>query len=240
MNKLTCYVLDDELHSLETLAGYITQTPEVTLIGQSTDPKCALAAFNAGDVPDILFTDIDMPDLTGLEVSALLGKRCLVIFVTAYNNFAAEAYDSEAFAYLLKPVSYAKFLGTIRRAIEQKVTVAKHEEFLFVRGENKSKTFRVDLKDIVYFESATNYVIVSTVRENITTYVMIKELADHIPEKDFSRIHRSFIINHNHIHYIHGNEVVMTNGSHLPLSSSYKESFLDKINKRTLISKRLL
>lgn len=238
VGMLTCYVVDDERHALERICDYVQQTAGLKLIGSATDSITA-SGFLSKTAPDILFTDIEMPHMTGLELAQVAGKNCAVIFTTAHVDFALEAFDSNGLAYLLKPVPYAKFLKAINRVIELKKQATKEEEYLFIRGDVKGKMHRVELKEIIYLESAQNYVNITLENGSVTTYMMISEMAKVLPENQFSRVHRSFIINHQKISYLTANQAVMKDGTHVPLSESYKAAFLNKIQPRTLISERL-
>lgn len=237
---IKCYVVDDELHALERICEYVEQTPDLKLIGKATDPATAFSDISQGIVPDVLFSDIDMPKMNGLELAELVGKDCTIVFTTGHADYALDAFEHEAFAYLLKPVSYPKFLKVAQRLIEhRKKNNLQHDEFLFIRGDMKGKIHRIELNDIIYLESAQNYVVITLETESVTTYMMISEMERFLPEDQFSRVHRSFIINHHRINYITPNQVIMKDGTHIPLSTSYKSAFLDKIQHRTIISERL-
>lgn len=237
---LNCYVVDDEEHALERICDYVNQTPELRLIGSTTDPMAAVADIGRGPIPDVLFSDIDMPNLSGIELAELIGKNCTVVFTTAHAGYALDAFDQAAFAYLLKPVSYSKFLKVVQRLLElRKKNHTADDDCLFLRGDVRSKIHRVDLKEIIYVESAQNYVSIVLETEPVTSYMMISEMEKFLPEDQFSRVHRSFIINHRKINYITANQVVMKDGAHIPLSTSYKTTFLAKINPQIIISERL-
>jgi len=241
---LTCYVVDDEIHALEAICEYIQKTQELKLIGFTTDPLVAISDIRNGLVPDILFSDIEMPKLNGIELVELIKeKRMTVIFTTAHSQYAIDAFDLEIFGYLLKPVGYSKFLKLIQRLLLAKsitqATLPIDDKAIFIKGVTNGKLLRIELSQIVYIESEQNYINVVTEQESITAYMMISEMINYLPENQFSRVHRCFIINHFQINYISDKKIIMKNGVHIPLSNTYKENFLNKIHHQTIISGRV-
>jgi len=240
---LNCFVVDDEFHALETMCDYVEQTPGLKLIGRSNIPTVALAEIKNGPAPDVLITDIDMPVLTGLDLAELVGEKCIVIFTSGHEGFALKAFEREGFAYLLKPVTYAKFLKVIQRLLTFNTTNDRAyredgTDALFLKGD-EGKILRVELNEIVYIESQKNYVIVVTETETTTIYMMISEIVNYLPEAQFSRVHRSFIVSHRHINYITSKVIIMKNGIEIPVSLSFKNSLLDKLQHQIPVSKRL-
>ncbi|MEN0054277.1 MAG: LytTR family DNA-binding domain-containing protein [Mucilaginibacter sp.] len=240
---LNCFVVDDEFHALETMCDYVEQTPGLKLMGSSNIPTEALAQIKNGPAPDVLITDIDMPILTGLDLAELVGEKCIVIFTSAHEDFALKAFEREGFAYLLKPVTYTKFLKVFQRLETFNITSEKTNkedgtDALFLKGD-EGKMLRVELSEIVYIESQKNYVIVVTETDSTTIYMMISEIINYLPESQFSRVHRSFIVSHRHINYITHKMIIMKNGVEIPISLSFKNSLLDKLQHQIPVSKRL-
>ncbi|NCD70025.1 LytR/AlgR family response regulator transcription factor [Mucilaginibacter agri] len=242
--KLSCYIVDDETHAIEVLVDHIANIKDLSLLGYNSNPVTALHEVNEKH-PDVLFLDIDMPNLNGIEFSKLIKPDIRVIFTTASPNFALDAFEISAFDYLLKPISYSRFQRAINK-LNQFISIndnrdarsAEKEDFFYIKCENKGKMVKINYDDIMYVESNSNYVIISTKDTKYNTYLTLKEIKERLPDTSFFRIHKSFVINHTKINYIDGNQVVLTDKSVLQLGNTYREAFFDLVNRHIIKTSR--
>jgi two-component system LytT family response regulator len=240
--KLSCYIVDDELHAIEVLASHIEAISDLQLLGYNTNSIAALREVNEKH-PDVVFLDIDMPNLDGIEFKKLIPPDIRVIFTTGSTDYALDAFEISAFDYLLKPVSYSRFQRAINKlnqfvSIKDQQQVKPKEDFFYIKCENKGKMVKVNFEDIMYVESNSNYVIVSTTETKYNTYLTLKEIKARLPDNSFFRIHKSFVINHTKINYIDGNQVVLTDKSVLQLGNTYREAFFDLVNQHIIKTSR--
>ncbi|MCB0652628.1 MAG: response regulator transcription factor [Saprospiraceae bacterium] len=238
-------IVDDEPLAQDVLETYIEKIPEFNLV-----KKCS-NAFEANEVlqhqsVDLMFLDIQMPQLTGTDFLKTLSKPPLVIFTTAYPNYAVEGFELNALDYLLKPISMDRFLKAANKALEQynlehaeAGSTGSHtneeEEFFFVKADKK--LIKVNYEDILYIEGLKDYVIIRMEHDRVITLQTMKSLEDKMPVPKFKRIHRSFIVNTSRINAIVGNMVEITEKNqtkHLPIGKNYREELLELINKNRL------
>jgi two-component system, LytTR family, response regulator len=232
MIKMDCLVVDDEPNAGKLLEDYIEKTPHLTLKGKCFDALEALEFLQHNRV-DLIFLDINMPRLSGMELANLLPRHQKLIFTTAYSEYAIESYEFNVIDYLLKPISFKRFLKAIEKAdhiLQEQPPALPHEDYIFVKSDKKM--IRITLKDILYFEAVKEYIYVHTAGRKILIYKRMKELAEKLPA-DFIRVHNSYLINCNHIGRIEGN-FVLIGGESIPLGISYKEQFLQFIRTRAL------
>jgi DNA-binding LytR/AlgR family response regulator len=237
---LSCYIVDDESHAVDVLTKYVARTPGLTLAGSNNDPVTGLNEVRIIS-PDIIFLDIDMPGMSGIEFLHMLTEKSAVVFTTALTAYAVEAYIHNLTDYLLKPISYERFLNCIGRQEarlannrQQQQVVAR--DYFFVQCELKSKMVRINFGDISYVESLNNYVIIHQNNQKNIAYITLKEVLDFLPDTQFTRIHKSFIINDDRIHSIVGNQVYLT-GKELQaiaIGQTYREGFFNKVSLRSL------
>jgi two-component system, LytTR family, response regulator LytT len=236
---ITTIAIDDEPLALTLVAGYIEKTPGLSLIGKFDNPVDA-ADFLSNTIVDLIFVDIQMPDLSGIEFTRLMEKGPKVIFTTAFEKYALEGYKLEIVDYLLKPFSYEEFLTAVHKAqklirLEQKVpsTVDVNNEFLFLKSDYKIK--RINFNDILYIEGLKDYVKVFTQNapRPVLSLTSLKLLESKLPENKFMRVHRSFIVNLGKIDTIERSRIVFGK-EYIPVSDQYKEKFQEFLNKNFL------
>jgi len=240
---ITCYVIDDELHAVEILCELITATPGLKLIGQSTDPLIALDSITSGNAPDLAFVDINMPQLSGMELAQMINMYTNVIFTTAYVQFAIEAFEKEAFDYLLKPITNERFLKCIIKYKKQlnKNILPFNEGYFYIKSDVKGKMTRVNIKDIIYIEGALNYVMIYTTDgKKYIVYVTMTEIMSSLPENAFSRIHRSYIVCDDKIKGASLADVTLYNNQTLLIGDTFKKAFFEKLDKKVLKTKRIV
>lgn len=239
----TCYVIDDENHAIDTLVGYIIKTPSLKLVGFNTNPLVAMEEISNTENVDIVFLDVDMPELSGLEVADILSSRSAVIFTTAFPNYAVQAFEKNGSDFILKPISFERFTKSVHKVqnlIKSKKTVstpAENENFFFNPGV-KGRMIQLNYADILYVEGLKNYVVIYTNDNKYITYLSLTEVENSVPSSKFSRIHRSYIVNLNKIKSIDGNNVILSNSVTLPIGSSFKDSFINVINTKMLRTSR--
>ncbi|HWK07100.1 MAG TPA: response regulator transcription factor [Puia sp.] len=230
MIKLGCLIIDDEPNAGQLLQDYIAKVPYLTLKGTCFDALEALE-FLGHSPADLIFLDINMPGLSGMELVNILPKEQKVIFTTAYSEYALESYQYNVVDYLLKPITFARFMMAVAKAADNLSAAPQPvEEYLFVKSDKQM--IRVNFRDILYFEALKEYICVHTKNQKIITYKRMKELADRLPAQ-FTRIHNSYIVNGDHIAKVEGNFVLIDNKS-LPIGISYKDSFAAFIQLRAL------
>ncbi len=224
-----CIVIDDEPLALNVLAGFIRSTDGLLLTDVTTDPVSGLQRVQAGEA-DLVFLDIQMPQMSGIEFMQLSANKCKVILTTAYREFAIDGYEYNALDYLLKPISYERFLKAI-----DKLPVLQHKligqpGYIFVKCEYK--LLRIEINDILYLESLRDYVAIYTTDGNKTlTLQNLVSFEKELPAHLFCRIHKSYIIALNKISFIEKSKVVINN-QYLPVGEFYKTDFWKRINYR--------
>jgi DNA-binding LytR/AlgR family response regulator len=237
MEKINCIIVDDEPLAVELVAGYVKKTPFLELKG-----KC-LSAFDAiqllgREKIDLIFLDIQMPDLNGIDFSKTISPGIKVIFTTAFKDYAFEGFKADAIDYLLKPFNYPEFLKAANKAkdlIELKSktkTSAQHDNFIFVRSEYKQ--VKIDLNEVYYFEGLKDYVKIWLVSQPkpVLTLMSLKTLEEELPEENFMRVHRSFIVALNKINSIERSQIIINN-ERITVADQYKTRFQEFIDNKS-------
>lgn len=230
MDKIRCMIADDEILSVELLESYIRQLENYQV---ALTCRNGVEVFNALKVHsvDLLFLDIQMPKLTGIELMRSMTAPCPVIFTTAFREYAVEAYDFNAVDYLLKPISFDRFLKAIDKfesASRMKSNAMQHHKpaaeitgppFLYIKS--AKKTVKLFLKDILFFEGAKEFVKIRTLTGELITYQTLQYFDQMLPEVEFLRIHRSYIISVSHIRSYTASSVEVGDFN-LPIGLSYQ------------------
>ncbi|WP_425657937.1 LytR/AlgR family response regulator transcription factor [Tenacibaculum ascidiaceicola] len=240
--KISCIAVDDEPMALNLVESYIEKTPFLELKAKCSNALEAMDFIKTTPI-DLLFLDIQMPDLSGIEFSKMLSKNSRVIFTTAFDQYALEGFKVEALDYLLKPFDYAEFLTAANKAQNwfelvksQKAPhklLSEEKEFLFVKSEYKQ--LRIKLSDVLYFEGLKDYIKIwlKNQPKPILTLMSLKSLEQELPESQFMRVHRSFIVALNNINIIERSQIIINN-KRITVSEHYKPKFLEFINKNSL------
>ena len=220
--------IDDEPRALAVLENHAGRTPFVELEATFVDPFEAIEHINAHGV-DLVFLDINMPALNGIDMLQHFRQKPLVIFTTAHSEYALKSYEVEALDYLLKPFDYARFLLAVSKARDRLASRAREDAgFLFVNTGTKKE--RVVLDDIRYIESEGNYVRYVTDARSYLVRASIKETQEQLPAHLFVQIHRSFIVALQHIDKIEDNQVILGKKS-IPLGATFREAFWQRIER---------
>ena len=244
---IRCVVIDDEPPALAILADYLGQVPFLTLAGTTPDPVEGLTWVQQGRA-DLVFLDIQMPRLTGLQFLKLSGNRAKVILTTAYPEYALDGYEHDVVDYLLKPIPFERFLKAAHKALALLAPpapvatrppaavaptrpVAPAGGHIFVKGETKNKYLRLSHADILYVEGLSNYVVLHLPGQRVITYQTLRELAETLPQPPFLRVHKSFIVNLDHVRLVDGNTLYVQDKL-LPVSDTYREALYRLVRGR--------
>ena len=235
--KIHCIIVEDEPKAVGLLQEYIAKVDTLVLKGYFHNALEALGYCNTNEV-DLVFLDINLPGITGLELSTLLPERTKVIFTTAYSEFAIQSYETNAVDYLLKPITFSRFLKAVNKASllqeEKKKSgedrIETSSETFFVKSGKKIVQLR--WAEICYVEGMKEYIDIVTSNSKTTVYKRMKEFED-IQPPNFLRIHNSFIININFIQKMEDNHVFML-GRALSVGKKYKNDLLERLSKKFL------
>lgn len=233
---IKCIAIDDEPHALRQLAEYIEAVPYLSLEGsfESAFDACNFLHENA---IDLIFVDINMPDINGIDFVKSLSKNVKIVFITAHSEFSYEGFQLDAADYLLKPISFTDFLKSANKVNERYFQqnsslpeIQQNRDYLFIKSEYR--VIRINFKDIKYIESKREYVkIFLEGSEPITTLMSIKKLEESLPDNIFMRVHRSFIVNLDKITVVERNRIVFDNKVYIPISENYGEKFQKYMEK---------
>jgi len=232
---MTCYIIDDEPHAISVLEDHIKRTPGLVLLGAETEPLKGLAAISTAKPPELTFLDVDMPELNGLTLAGMISPLTTVVFTTSYREYAPEAFETDAVAYLLKPISYERFLQCVQK-IRLAAAAAIPAPFLLVKSQVKGKLVRIGTGQITYIESKGNYVYFHLTGETVSACLTLAEVMARLPEADFSRVHQSYIVPHQHIRSVEYGQVKLADVV-IPIGDKYREAFQQKMNAFVLGAK---
>lgn len=228
--ELTAVIVDDEHTARYGLASYINKTRALRCVGEFHDIMSLESFLRNNVAPDIIFMDICMPDISGLDFVASRTLDSAVIIVTAYDQFALKGFDLNVCDYLLKPVSYSRFLQAVDKTSKY-VYYRKgliDENYIFLRAERMMH--RIRISDIDYIESMENYVKVVTHDEKVITRSTLKDILSELSGKGIIQIHKSYAVNIGRINMINGYQIITNKGNILPLSRKYRDSLLMYVN----------
>ncbi|GGI29101.1 LytR/AlgR family response regulator transcription factor [Pedobacter mendelii] len=242
---IRCIAIDDQLTSLEGLEKYILETPNMRLVKSFTDPVLALKELSREEPVDLIFMDINMPQISGIELAqALKGKSKKLIFTSAHKEYAFEAYEAEGDAFLPKPYSYAKFLVTVNRLFADQNeafenSLEQTDSFLVKNKEEDYRAIMIKYTDIIAFESFHNYVKIHTDKKVIIAYLSLKDVREQLNiSKQFAQFHRAYIISIPHILHIEGQRITLSNHISFTVGNVYLNEFKEFFNERVIISSR--
>ncbi len=232
---INCITIDDEPLALKQMVNYIQKTPFLNLVAACESALEALNVLNISTI-DLMFVDINMPDLQGVDFVKSLVNKPFVIFTTAYSQYAIDGFLLNAIDYLLKPIAYNDFLKAANKALIWHNSIQKIElqtqntplDFLFVKTEHK--LLKIRFEEIFYIEGMREYVRIHMGQQKIMSLMTFKSLESILPIKDFMRIHRSYIINLNKIVSIEKQSVLISTNKHIPIGEQYKDKFQSYIS----------
>ena len=234
---IKCVAIDDEPLAVKKIAGYIGKIPFLELVAECRSASEAMSVLSENDV-QLLFIDINMPDISGMDFVKSLANPPYIVFTTAYSEYAVEGFQVEAVDYLLKPISFGNFLkaaNKVKNLIDlssnsQKESLSTTANHLFVKSEYK--LIRIELDDIKYIESQHEYIKIHLINSKpVMTQVSLKSIGEQLPSDRFMQVHRSFIVNLARVSEIERNRIVFNENVYIPVSEQYKEKFQEYIDR---------
>lgn len=223
--NLNCLIVDDEPVAREGLKEYVNKIPFLQLAG------VCKSALEAGQILskhtiDLVFLDIQMPDMTGLELVQSLSQKPLIIFTTAYREFATDGFELDAIDYLVKPISFQRFYKAANKALSISSNQEVKEDYFFIKADGKYVKIKFD--SILYLESAKDYLFIYTEQKRYMTLLSLKKVEHSLPEDHFLRVHRSYIVAKEKVDMIDGNQLIIQ-GKKIPVSRNMQEEIFSKL-----------
>lgn len=226
MKTIRCIIVDDEPLAISLLESYIQEISFLELVFSSENPIEALE-YIQNHAADLVFLDIQMPELTGINFMKILGNRVKYILTTAYSEYALEGYEHHIVDYLLKPISLERFRKSAVKAQERFSLGTQEQEYFFVKSSGKQH--RINFADILYIESIRDYVSIKAADEEFIVLDTLKSMEQQLPESSFVRIHKSFIANLNQIKNIGTKKIIIAPDHEIPIGENYKMNFLSRL-----------
>ncbi len=239
MKKINCIIIDDEPLARKGLKEYIADVDFLNIIGEFDNPLRASEKMSSGEC-ELLFLDIQMPKITGLEYFKTLLSPPPVIFTTAYPKYALDGFEVNALDYLVKPISFDRFLKAAMKAKEfYEIRETNQLEdrtstYFFIKADNK--LVKISFEDILYIEALQNYVNIYTVSKKYMTYLTFKAVEDYLPAEKFIKVHKSYIVSVSRIDSIEGNDLKIGE-QHIPISRNQKDEVMDKLVKGKILKR---
>ena len=237
---IKCMIIDDEQPAINVLKNYIRRLPHLKLMATETNPLSGIEIIKA-EKPDLVFLDIQMDEMNGIEVMKIISNITKVIFCTAYSEFAVTSYELDAVDYLMKPIDFNRFAKAVQRvsdSIAQKPSVfteALANDYIFVKAGQRGKMLKIDLDDIDYVEAMNNYISFHRGGQKTMAYLTMKELEERLPNSCFIRIHKSYIVALKQISSIENNELILKKTScRIPIGINYKEIFMKRMEQKLM------
>lgn len=240
--KIRCIAVDDEPLALDIIESYVAKLPYLELVKTCSSATEAMQVLQEEKI-DLMFLDIEMPELTGLQFLNIIQNQPLVIFTTAYPNYALEGFNQDAVDYLLKPIPFDRFLKAVSKAQERlqhkfsanqeqrPQQVQAEQDFIFVKADYK--TLRVDLKDILWIEGLKDYIIIHTKDQKIITLLSMNKMIEKLPDTKFIRVHRSYIVALQKIDSIEKSRIRIGD-KEVPIGEVYKDQFLKWVEENNI------
>lgn len=237
---IKCIAIDDEPFALQQISSYIEKTPFLESVALCQSAFEAMSFLTNNEI-DLMFVDINMPDINGMDFVKSLLNKPQIIFTTAYSEYAIEGFKVDALDYILKPISYAAFLKAATKAKtwlelnqKQPETLQTTQDCLFVKSEYK--LVKIKLSEIKYIESANEYIRIHLINDKpITSLIRLKVIEEQLPKDKFMRVHRSFIVNLDRVKMIERNRIVFDQKVYIPIGDQYKENFQAFVDKTFLV-----
>lgn len=226
---MNCLIIDDEQISRDILKKLIDKTDGLSLLGSCESALQGLELIQTKTI-DLIFLDVEMPELTGIEFLNEINQKPLIIFVTSKEIYAVDAFEHDAVDYLLKPLNYPRFLRAVTKAkdiFESRQTVQEGMGNLFVKKDGK--LVKIRYSDILYIEAAADYMIIFTENQRFMVNITMKALNERLPDKDFIRVHRTYTVRKDKIEFMEDSTVLVA-GRRIPIGGSYKNGLYESLN----------
>jgi DNA-binding LytR/AlgR family response regulator len=232
---MNCVILDDEPLAVELLSKYVQDNEALSLSLATTNAFEAIQFIQHNEV-DIIFLDVQMPELSGIQVLKIIGNKCKIIFTTAYTDYAMDGYEYNITDYLLKPITHERFLKAVDKALNNSIpapvkTAVTENDFIFIKAD--SKMIKVNLTDILFIEGLKDYISIQTTKEKLITLQNLKTLEQYLPARLFMRVHKSYIVALNKIDTIEKNRLFIGTEV-IPVGDTYRDIFLKRIEGNKL------
>ena len=229
---IKCLIVDDEPLAVNLLKDYVDKTPELACISATTNVLEALRCVQDGQV-DLVFLDIQMPELTGIQFMKIIRNNCNIIITSAYTQYAIEGYEHDVIDYLLKPVTFERFMVAITKARNKMASLpnlitTSQTDHIFIKTNNRLQ--RINLADVFYLEGLRDYIAVHSIHGKTLSLESLKNIMTLLPADRFARIHKSYIVNKTKISFLEKGSVII-NGQAIPIGETYREEFIAGINR---------
>lgn len=229
--KINCIILDDEPFAVQLLADYASKIPQLNVLYADSDVFEAIEVLNKETV-DLIFIDIQMPQLTGIELMQMFNHKHNFVITSAYPQYALEAYQFHVVDFIVKPITFNRFYQSVEKYNRWQETFQQQDtdNFLFVKADRKH--YKIATDNILFIEGLKDYIRIHTPGEKIMVLENMKDIIEKLPANQFVRIHRSYIIPLNKIKVIEGNQVQMSDGSFLPIGETYRKLVAEWLDKK--------
>lgn len=245
MNKIDCLAIDDEPFALEIIKDYISKIPYLSLVKTFDNGLAALHYLKENKV-ELIFLDIQMPELTGIQLLKVLHNKPQIIFTTAYDKYALESYELNVTDYLLKPIPFERFYIAAEKALAKVQSVSKEdiqkpsslpevlsqEAFMFVKTESRIQ--KIEYEEILYVEGMKDYLRIVMATEKVMTLMSFKKLLELLPQSDFIRVHKSYVIPLKKVETIERSNIKIRD-KFIPIGESYRSAFFDLLQSKKLL-----
>jgi two-component system, LytTR family, response regulator len=249
MDTYNCLIADDNLLERDALEMHLKKMPQLEIVAVCKNGLEALQAITSGNI-DIVFSDIEMPELSGFGVLKSLKKAPVFVFISSHGEFAIESYNLDVIDFIVKPVTFERLLKAVNKAVEylelksnstpqlQTVAATENENYFFIRESND--LVKMLYEEVAYIESMGDFSKIYTVKDKRhITLVSLKNLEIQLPPEHFTRIHKQFIINHHHLTSISGDEVKIADKFLVPVSQSMRQDLLDKVVNKKIVTRHI-
>lgn len=229
---MNCIIIDDDIMSRRVIEEFVSRTEQLILLNSYENAVDAINAFNTGEDIDLIFLDIEMPEMSGIDFLETLQNPPQIIIVSSKEKYALDAFNYDVTDYLLKPVTYSRFFKAINKAnVRFKNKVDTKENEIFIK--KNSALVRLKYEEILWIEALENYVIFTTFTDKYTIHFTMKAIEQKLPSNMFTRVHRSFIVNTHSINLIEDNSIIIKTkegNKTIPIGKSYKDKLMGDIN----------
>lgn len=237
---IKCVIIDDEQPAINVIKKYIDRLPNLQLIGEATNPLVGIDIIKK-EKPDVVFLDIQMDEMNGIDVMKIISDEVLVVFCTAYSEFAVTSYDLYATDYLMKPIEFNRFVKAVQRvsdAITATSSVCEEaipDDYIFVKTGDRGKMLRIDFDEIDFVEAMNNYVGFHCGVKKTLAYLTLKELEVRLPSSQFMRVQKSYIVALKEISSMENNELILKKlPRRIPIGANYKEAFMERMKSKLM------
>jgi two-component system, LytTR family, response regulator LytT len=237
MQKLNCIIADDEPLALDLLITYVDRVPFLQLIKSCSNAYEVLEVVNETQI-DLAFLDIQMPDISGMQLAHKIDNKIMIVFTTAFENYALEGYKVNTIDYLLKPFNFEEFYDAAIKAknifdSRNTASVSSNNQYIFIKTEYRIE--RIEFSNILYIEGLKDYVKIYLQHQQnpVMSLISMKSIGENLPEQQFMRVHRSFIVNLTKIQTIERSRIIFGN-TYIPVSDNYKEQFREFVKTQLL------